>query len=127
MYDNEIMFYDKIVTADEAGAFVAYPEVDHPLELRIVVPSLAETGDTIDVTITLSDDGTNAKEVITMPQITYAQVVTSKITEFYTVMPMHRGYIKVALNVTDADTGSDFTTTTKLRCGLVPAGRYNVR
>lgn len=127
MFDNEKMFYNKIVTADEAGAYVAYPEVNFPLELRVVVPSLAESGDTIDITITLSDDGTNAKEVITMPQITYANVVTSKITEFFCPIPMHRAYIKVALNVTDADTGSDFTTTTALQCGLVPAGRYSVR
>jgi len=127
MFDNEIMFYDKVVTADEAGAYVAYAEVGFPLELRVVVPSLAEAGDTIDITITLSDDGSTAKETITMPQITYAQVVTSKITEFFCPVPMHRGYIKVALNITDADTGGDFTTTSNLECGLVPAGRYDQR
>ena len=127
MYDNELMFYNAILTADQAGAFVAYPKADHPLVLRTVVPSLAEANDTIDITVTLSDDGVNAKEVITLPQITYAGVVTNKITEYLNTIPMTRNYIKVAVNVTDADTGSDFTTASAFQCGLVPAGRYTNR
>jgi len=127
MFDNSEMFYNAILTANQAGSFVNVGHGFNPLVLRTVVPSLAETDDAIDIVVTLSDDGTNAKEVYTLPQITYAGVVTNKITEYLYTLPMHRKYIKVAVTVTDADTGTDFTTTTAFQCGLVPAGRHNVR
>ena len=129
MFDNEIMFRSgsTTLTADEAGTFVAYPKCPEPMELRVVVPSLVagQTADTIVVTVTLSEDGTNAAEVITMPTITYAQVVTNHITEFFFAVPMTRPYIKVGFDITDAS-GSDFTAG-KVQAGLVPAGRYTVR
>ena len=128
MYDNEMLFRSGAtdLTADEAGSYVAYPKCDVPMELRVAVPSMAEASDTIVVTITLSDDGTNAKEIITMPTITYANVITSGITEFFCPVPMTRAYIKVGFNITDADAGADFTAGAVV-AGLVPAGRYKTR
>ena len=52
------------------------------MSCRIIVPTLAETGDKIVATVTYSDDGSTAAEVVTLPDITYANVVTNKITEY---------------------------------------------
>lgn len=123
-FDKEVMFRSTgDLTADEAGSYVAVPEGGN-MRLRVVVPQMAETNDTIAVTISLSDDGTNASEVITMPTITKAQVDAGQ-TEFYSPIFTRRAYIKVALDITDADSGSDFNAGV-VQIGLVPAGRYNV-
>jgi len=125
MFDNEMLFRDGSadMTATMAGSFMKVQRGPHPLACRIVVPTLAETGDKIVATLTYSDDGTNAKEVVTLPDITYANVVTNKITE-YSVPLFGRDYVKLTLTATDADSGSDFNAG-KVIAGVVPAGRYN--
>ena len=127
MQDNELLIRDGStdLTATMAGSYTKLPPFVNPLELRIVVPTLAETGDKIVVTVTYSDDGTNAKEVVTLPDITYANVLTNKITE-YGLPLFGRQYVKVTLTVTDADSGSDFNAG-KVLVAVVPAGRYNKR
>ncbi len=127
MFDNEMLFRDGTtnLTATMAGSYMKIPQGLNPLECRIVVPDLAETGDKIVATLTYSDDGTNAKEVVTLPDITYANVHTSKITEYY--IPLFgREYAKLTLTITDADTGADFNAG-KVIAGVVPAGRYTHR
>lgn len=128
MFDNELMFRDGSanMTATMAGTYVALPPATQPLVMRIIVPSLAETGDKIVATLTYSDDGTNAKEVVTLPDITYANVTTNKITEYAVPVFSTRAYLKLTLTATDADSGSDFNAG-KVAAGLVPAGRYNKR
>lgn len=125
MFDKELLFRDGStdMTATMAGSFVKLPRGLAPLELRIVVPTLAETGDKIVATVTYSNNGTDAKEVVTLPDITYANVVSNKITE-YGVPLFGRNYAKLTLTATDADTGGDFNAG-KVVAGVVPAGRYN--
>ena len=124
-FDNALMFRSSgDLTADEAGSFVAVPE-GGDMRLRVVVPEMAETNDTIDITVSFSDDGTNAIETMTMEQITKAKVDAGK-TEYFLPIRTHRSYIKVGINVTDADAGGDFDAGVVL-IGLVPAGRYNNR
>lgn len=122
MFDAQLMFRSTgDLTADEAGTYVAVPP-GGDMRLRVVVPEMAETNDTIVVTVSLSDDGTNAKEVLTMPTITKADVDAGKHDYF---LPIHtrRAYIKVAFDITDADAGGDFDAGVVL-AGLVPAGQY---
>jgi len=76
-------------------------------------------------TVTYSDDGTNAKEVVTLPDITYANVLTNKITEYFVPL-FGRAYVKLTLTITDADAGADFNAGAVM-AGIVPAGRYNKR
>jgi hypothetical protein len=124
MFDNEMMVRSGTthLTADESGSYVAYPKSKFPLELCVIVPTIGQATDTIDITITLSEDGTNAAEVITMPQITGTNVLTNKITAFYCALPQTRPYFKVDFNITDAS-GSDFDAG-HVHAGLVPAGRH---
>lgn len=128
MFDNELMLRSGAahLTADEAIAYAAYPKCPYPLEVRVIVPEMAEAGDTIDITFTLSDDGAIDKEVIHMPQITKAGVTTSGITEYFLTLPMVRDYIKCDIDITDADAGGDFDAG-HVQIGLVPAGRHLVR
>lgn len=125
MQDSELLFRDGSADMTEtmAGSYVALPPFTHPLTCRIIVPTLAETSDKIVATLTYSDDGTNAKEVVTLPEITYANVVTNKITEYFVPL-FGRRYVKLTLTATDADSGSDFNAG-KVLAGIVPAGRYN--
>jgi hypothetical protein len=127
MFDNEMLFRDGSthMTAAMSGTYMKIPQGQFPLEMRLIVPILAETGDKIVATVTYSDDGTNAKEVVTLPDITYANVVTNKITE-YGVPLFGRLYAKLDLAITDADTGSDFDAGHVI-AGVVPAGRYTKR
>lgn len=127
MFDNESMFRSGStdLTASMSGSYVKIPQGLGPLELRMIVPTLAGSGDKIVATVTYSDDGTNAKEVVTLPDITYANVVTNKITEY--AVPLYgRLYAKLDLAATDADSGADFNAG-KVAAGIVPAGRYNKR
>jgi hypothetical protein len=128
MQDAQFLFRDGSadLTASLAGSYVDMPPQTQPMELRIVVPTLAETGDKIVAKFTYSDDGTNAKEVVTLPDITYANVVTNKITEYGVPLLNGRAKVKVDLTITDADTGSDFNAG-KVLVALVPAGRYTKR
>jgi hypothetical protein len=125
MQDAELLFRDGSadLTATMAGSYMALPPFTHPLSCRIVVPAMAETGDKIVATLTYSDDGTNAKEVVTLPDITYANVATNKITEYFVPL-FGRAYVKLTLTVTDSDSGADFNAG-KVMAGVVPAGRYN--
>lgn len=125
MQDNELLLRDGTtdLTATMAGAYLHLGPFVPPLELRIVVPTMAEAGDYITPTVTYSDDGTNAKEVVTMPNILYADVLTNKITEYF--LPLFgREYVKLTLTVKDFDTGADFNAGLVM-AGVVPAGRYN--
>lgn len=124
MQDNELLFRDgsEDLTETMAGTYLALPPFVHPMSCRIIVPTLAETGDKIVATLTYSDDGTNAKEVVTLPDITYANVVTNKITEYFVPL-FGRAYVKLTLTVTDADSGTDFNAG-KVLAGIVPGGRY---
>lgn len=110
------------MTATLTGSYVATPRVED-LEWRIIVPTFAETGDKLAIAFTYSDDGTNAKEVVTLPDITYANVVTNGKTEYYTPFLPGSAYVKVTATATDADSGSDFNAG-KVLIALVPAGRY---
>jgi hypothetical protein len=125
MFDKEMMFRDGLtdLTADEAGTYAAYPVAGVPMNLRVIVPQLAEANDTIVVTITLSEDGTNAEMTCTCRTITKANVDLG-ITEYNYPVPMKYAKIKVGLDITDADSGGDFNAG-KVRVGLVPAGRYD--
>ena len=125
MFDNELLFRDGSadLTATMAGSYMELPAFTHPLSCRIIVPTMAETGDKIVATLTYSDDGTNAKEVVTLPDITYANVLTNKITEYFVPL-FGRRYVKLTLTVTDSDSGSDFNAG-KVKAGVVPGGRYN--
>lgn len=127
MQDNELLFRDgsSNLTATMAGSYMALPPFQVPMHCRIIVPTMAETGDKIVATLTYSDDGTNAKEVVTLPDITYANVLTNKITE-YSVPLFGRPYVKLTLTITDADAGADFNAGAVL-AGIVPAARYNKR
>jgi len=124
MQDSELLFRDGStdLTATMAGSYVALPPFTHPLTCRIIVPKMAETGDKIVATLTYSDDGTNAKEVVTLPDITYANV-TNKITEYFVPL-FGRRYVKLTLTATDSDSGADFNAGAVI-AGIVPAGRYN--
>ena len=128
MQDSQLLLRDGStnMTATLTGSYTAIPDPINPMEIRIVVPTFAETGDKIAPVFYYSDDGTNSKEVVTLPDITYAKVVTSKITEYYTPLLPGSRYIKVVLTATDADTGSDFNAG-KVMVGIVPAGRYAKR
>jgi hypothetical protein len=122
-FDSELMFRTTgDLTEDEAGTYVAVPEGGE-MRLRVVVPEMAEANDTIVVTVSLSDDGTNPLEVITMPTITKA-AVDAGAHDFFLPIKTRRAYIKVAFDITDADSGSDFDAGVVL-AGLVPAGRYD--
>lgn len=126
MQDNELLFRDgsSNLTATMSGSYVQLPPFVHPMSCRIIVPDLAETGDKITATLTYSDDGSTAGEVVTFPDIiTYANVHTNKITEFF--LPLFgRAYVKLTLTITDADSGSDFNAGAVL-AGIVPGARYN--
>jgi hypothetical protein len=127
MQDSQLLLRDGSanMTATLTGSYTAVPEqANADLSLRVVVPTLAETGDKIAVAFTYSDDGTNAKEVVTLPDITYANVVTNKITEYQTPLLKGSRYVKVTATVTDADSGTDFNAG-KVLIAIVPAGRYN--
>lgn len=126
MFDNELMFRDGSteLEATMAGTYLHLPKFNVPMSCRIVVPTLAETGDKITATLTYSDDGSNAAEVVTLPDIiTYANVVTNKITDFFVPL-FGREYVKLTLTITDADTGSDFNAGA-VQAGVVPGARYN--
>ncbi|MBI5942875.1 MAG: hypothetical protein HY864_00785 [Chloroflexi bacterium] len=125
MQDSQLLLRDGSadMTATLTGSYVLVPKAEN-LILRIVVPTFAETGDKIVFAFTYSDDGTNAKEVVTLPDVTYAKVVTSKITEYFTPLLEGARYVKVTATVTDADAGADFNAG-KVLIGIVPAGRYN--
>ena len=121
-FDSAIMFRSTgDLTADEAGSYVAVPEGGN-MRMRVVVPEMAEASDTIDITISFSDDGTNAIETMTMEQITKAKVDAGE-TEYFSTVFTTRSYIKVGINITDADAGGDFDAGV-VQIGLVPAGRY---
>jgi hypothetical protein len=128
MQDAQLLLRDGStnLTATLSGSYVLLPQPIVEAAFRIVVPDLAETGDKIVAKFTYSDDGTNAKEIVTLPDITYANVHTSKITEYYCPVLPGRNYVKVDLTITDADTGSDFNAG-KVLVALVPGGRYNKR
>lgn len=111
------------MTATLTGSYVALPRVED-LEWRIVVPTFAETGDKLAIAFTYSDDGANAKEVVTLPDITYAKVVTSGIKEYYTPFLPGSLYVKVTATATDANAGANFNAG-KVLIALVPTGRYN--
>lgn len=125
MQDNELLFRDGStdMTATMAGSYLHLGPFVSPMTCRIVVPTFAETGDKIVATITYSDDGANAKEVTTLPDITYANVVTNKITEYFVPL-FGREYVKLTLTATDSDSGGDFNAG-KVMAGVVPSGRYN--
>lgn len=127
MFDNELMFRDGStdLTATMAGSFIELPPFQHPMSCRIIVPTLAETGDKIVATVTYSDDGSTAAEVVTLPDITYANVVTNKITEYFVPL-FGRKYVKLTLTVTDADAGTDFDAGA-VQAGIVPGARYTKR
>jgi len=127
MQDAELLFRDGStnLTATMAGSYIQLPPFVNPMSLRLVVPTMAETGDKIVATVTYSDDGTNAKEVVTLPDITYANVLTNKITEYFVPL-FGRAYVKLTLTITDADAGADFNAGAVM-AGIVPAGRYNKR
>jgi len=127
MQDAELLLRDGStdLTATMAGSYTQLPPFVNPMSLRLVVPTMAETGDKIVATVTYSDDGTNAKEVVTLPDITYANVLTNKITEYFVPL-FGRAYVKLTLTITDADAGADFNAGAVM-AGIVPAGRYNKR
>lgn len=110
------------LTAALVGAYIAIPPLNGDAQLAIMVPTFAETGDKIVPTLTYSDDGTNAKEIVTLPDITYANVVTAGRTEYFYPLLQNRAYLKVDLAITDADSGSDFNAG-KVSVAIVPAGR----
>jgi hypothetical protein len=125
MQDNEFLLRDGTanLTANLAGSYVAMPRLTQPMQWRIIVPSMAEAGDKLVVKFTYSDDGTNAKEIVTLPDITYANVLTNKITEYGTPVLPGSTKVKVDITITDADTGSDFNAG-KVLIAMVPAGRH---
>lgn len=128
MQDAQLLLRDGStdMTATLTGSYVAIPpQINTHMKIRIIVPTFAETGDKLSVVFTYSDDGTNAKEVVTLPDITYANVVTNKITEYITPLLSGANYIKVVATATDADTGSDFNAG-KVLIAIVPAGRHDV-
>lgn len=126
-FDAQLLLRDGSadMTATLTGTYVAIPpQADGDLALRISVPSLAETGDKIAPVVTFSNDGTNALETITMPDITKANVDLGK-TEYYCRILPNRAYVKITLTATDSDSGSDFNAG-KVVVGIVPAGRHQV-
>jgi len=126
MQDSQLTFRDGTadMTATLTGSYIQIPPSEADLSIRIVVPTLAETGDKLAVSFTYSDNGTDAKEIVTLPDITYAKVVTSKITEYFTPLLEAGRYVKVTATATDADSGTDFNAG-KVLIAVVPAGRYN--
>jgi hypothetical protein len=114
------------LTADMATVYKDFgAPTDGKLEVRIVVPTLAEASDTIVPTLHLSADGSGAGErTFVGDTITYAQVVTNKQTQFFMSIPKSPyQYVGLALDVTDADDGGDFNAGYVL-AGVVPAGQY---
>ena len=118
------------LTQDETGTYfnLGAPIIT-PLVVRVVVPQLAETSDTIAVTINLSVDGSGAGDMtFVLPTITKANVDLG-ITEYFFTLPPTADtyqYVSADINITDADTGSDFNAGV-VQIGIVPAGRYNKR
>jgi hypothetical protein len=93
--------------------------------VRIVVPSMAEANDTIVPTVHISVDGSGNGEVTIVGEtITKAAVDGGKHQFFISLPKSPYKYVGLALNITDADTGTDFDAGVVL-AGLVPAGQYD--
>ena len=112
------------LTADETGSYfnLGAPPKD-PLVVRVVVPAMAETNDTLIVKINLSANGSSAAVTISMPTITKANV-DAGLKEFYFTLPPSRyQYVSADMDITDADAGSDFNAGA-VQVGITPSGRH---
>lgn len=128
MFDNELLHRDGStdLTADMA---VVYKDMGSPTDgktvMRIVVPQMAETGDTIVPTIHLSDDGVGAGERTLVGETITKALVDAGQTQFFIPIPKSKyKHVGLALDVTDADTGTDFDAGAVI-AGVVPAAEYN--
>jgi hypothetical protein len=122
MRDNELMLRettDGNLTADETLTAVDIGPMGAPLELYVNVPAIAETDDTIDVTLNFQNSHGVTQESKTMKQITAAGLYHTQV-----FTPWDK--LEVVLDVTDADTGSDFNAGT-VEVWLAPCGRYTNR
>ena len=128
MQDNELVLRSPAtdLTADMAVAYVNLgAPTDGKLVVRIVVPTMAEGNDTIVPTVHLSGDGSgNGERQIVGETISYTTVVTNGQTQYFISIPKSPyKYVGLALNITDADTGSDFDAGA-VGAWIVPAGQY---
>lgn len=128
MFDSESLFRDGStdLTADMATVYLDLGAPTTGKEvIRIVVPTMAEASDTIVPTVHLSADGSGAGErQIVGETISYTTVITNGQTQYFISVPKSPyQHVGLALDVTDADTGSDFNAG-KVIAGIVPAGQY---
>lgn len=126
MFDKELLFRDGTtdLTATMTGGYIQIPRGQFPLEFRLIVPTMAETGDKVVATLTYSDDGVTAREVVNLPdQITFANVVTNRTTE-YAIPLFMRNFVSLTLTITNAGGLLPFNAG-KVLAGIVPAGRHN--
>ena len=128
MQDNELIIRSAAtdLTADMA---VAYKDLGSPsrgnLKVRIVVPEMAETDDTIVPTLHLSIDGSGAGEIQVVGEtITKAGVDGGRFQYFIDIPACEYDYVGVALDITDADTGTDFDAG-GVEVAIVPATQYD--
>jgi len=93
------------LTADETLTSVQVGPMLRPLWLHILVPEIAEANDTIDVELEFCDSAASTTEVynMNMKQITAAGHFS---VPFFMAPTLE--YLQVKLNITDADSGSDF-------------------
>lgn len=129
MFDSQLMFRASSAGNLTADMAVVYLNTGAPqngyTEVRIVVPSMAETGDTIVPTLHLSVDGSGNGEVrVTGETITKAAVDGGRHQYFMSIPKSPYKYVGLALDITDADTGGDFNAGV-VQAGIVPAGEYD--
>ena len=109
------------LTADETLTTVQVGPMNKPLWLHILVPSIAETSDTIDVELEFCDSSATTTEVynMNMKQITAAGHFAVPF-----IMAPTLEYLQVKLNITDADSGADFNAGA-VKVWIDNANRYN--
>ena len=128
MNDNELVFRSGATDLTEDMA-VVYLNLGAPTTgkevVRIIVPEMAETSDTIIPTVHLSADGSgNGERQIVGETITKAGVDGGRYQYFISIPKSPYKYVGLALNIVDADTGGDFDAGA-VKAYLTNSGQYD--
>lgn len=107
------------LTADETLTSVQVGPMVRLMWLNVLVPSIAETNDKIDVQLEFCDAAASTTEVYNMNMKQISAAGHYQIP-FFTL----EEYLQVKLDVTDADSGTDFNAG-KVKVWLANAGRYD--
>lgn len=109
------------LTADETLTSVRIGPMLRPMVLCVMTEDASEASDTLDVELEFCDEDASTTEVYNMnaPQMDVS--AAGAIVRVPFITPLE--YLQVKLNVTDADSGSDFNAG-GVKVWIEPAARY---